>query len=350
MVGERSNETSQRRAELALAAARGATDTELVLRSDAEGLAMLGVQEHDDSPVLADVLRWQGSVLRDRGMAAEAEALYQRSLRAAQHADYLAGQSHAVNCLGVMAQRRGELNRAGQLFVAAQRMAEGCGDTKLAGMIQQNRGVVADIAGDCQSALAHYTESLRSFEQTNDLRAMTLVLNNLGLLHFKTASYDEARRSYDRALALARSRADLLSEGVIEENIAELEMQRGDVSAASESIARALEIAILRQDPLRRAAALKLLGISLRLSGKSREALEPLRGALQICANAADALLEAELHYEAGMAHAECGDHLAAREMWTTALDAFEHIGARAQAQRVRSTIEWRLESKMNGT
>ena len=103
---------------------------------------------------------------------------------------------------------------------------------------------------------------------------------------------------------------------------------------------RALEIAILRQDPLRRAAALKLLGTSLRLSGRSREALEPIRGALQICANASDALLEAELLHEAGVAHAECGDHAAAREMWTTALSAFERIGAQVQAQRVRSVME----------
>src|SRR6185369_15142984 len=137
--------------------------------------------------------------------------------------------------------------------------------------------------GDCEAALAHYMESLYSFEQSNDQRSMTLVLNNIGLLHFKTSRYDEARECYDRALAIARTRADLLSEGVIEENIAELEMLRGDLHAASESIARALEIAILRQDPLRRASALKLLGVSLRMSGRSQEALDPIRGALQIC-------------------------------------------------------------------
>src|SRR4051812_878303 len=111
---------AQRRADLAMAAARGATDAELVLRSDPESLALLGVD--DDSPTLADVLRWQGSVLRDQGRTDEAESLYQRSLRIAQDLDYLAGQSHAVNCLGVIAQRRGEMKRAGQLFVAAQRM------------------------------------------------------------------------------------------------------------------------------------------------------------------------------------------------------------------------------------
>jgi tetratricopeptide (TPR) repeat protein len=332
-----SNDQAQRRADLAMAAARGSSEAELVLGSDPEALLLLGVD--DESPLLADVLRWQGSILRDRGQTEEAESLYQRSLRAAQHHDYLAGQSHAVNCLGVIAQRRGHLKRAGQLFVTAQRMAEGCGDRTLAGMIQQNRGVIADIAGDCEEALAHYTASLKSFEMANDERSMTLVLNNLGLLQFKISRFSDARKSYDHALALARSRGDLLSEGVIEENIAELEMERGDLSAASESIARALEIAILRHDPQRRAAALKLLGISLRRAGRPDESLEPLRGACTICENADDALLEGEVHYETGLSHAVLGDAGAAHESWTNALKVFERIGATSQAQRVREAM-----------
>src|SRR5690348_7123199 len=74
---------AQRRADLAVAAARGAADVQLVLQSDPESLALLGVSE--DSPLLADVLRWQGSILRDQGKTDEAETLYQRSLRVAQH-------------------------------------------------------------------------------------------------------------------------------------------------------------------------------------------------------------------------------------------------------------------------
>src|SRR6476659_1485535 len=101
---------AQRRADLAMAAARGTTDTEVVLRSDPESLTLLGVDK--DSPLLADVLRWQGSVLRDQGKTDEAEELYQRSLRVAQDLAYLAGESHAVNCLGVIAQRRGEMKKA----------------------------------------------------------------------------------------------------------------------------------------------------------------------------------------------------------------------------------------------
>lgn len=328
---------TRRRAALAMAATHGSSERDLVLRSDTDGMAMLGV--HEEGPLMADVLRWQGTVLRERGKTAEAESLYKRSLELAQKLDYLAGQSHAVNCLGIVAQRRGDLRRANQLFQSAQRMAEGCGDVHLAGLIQQNRGVVADMAGNTEAALDHYAESLRAFEVTNDTRGMTLVLNNLGLLQFKAERYPEARSSYDRALDLARTRGDLLCEGVIEENVAELELARGDLNAAGESIARALEIASLREDPLRRAAGLKLLGISLHRDGRAQDAVEALTHALTVSAHAQDALLCGEINFECGMAHAQLGNASAARQSWAMALDTFERMGATTWADRVRNVM-----------
>jgi tetratricopeptide (TPR) repeat protein len=328
---------AQRRADLAIAATRGTLSGDLVLESDAESLALLGV--YDEGPLLADVLRWQGTVLRERGQTADAEGLYTRSLKLAQKLDYLAGQSHAVNMLGAIAQRRGELHRSAQLFLAAQRMAEGCGDVQLAAMIQQNRGVVADMSGDFDAALEHYTASLSAFEAGDDTRSMTLVLNNLGLLQFKTGRYAEARKSYDRALALARIRGDLVSEGVIEENVAELEMLRGEMGAACESIARVIEIAALREDPLRRAAGLKLLAVSLRLDGRPAEALGPLQGALALSEECEDALLRGEVLFETGLAHSAVGNRQAARAVWSDALEIVESIGATALANRVRDAL-----------
>jgi tetratricopeptide (TPR) repeat protein len=340
--GERSRpaETihAQRRAQLAMAATHGATGQDLVLNADAEGRALLGVTE--ESPLLADVLRWQGSVLRDRGQTTEAEARYKLSLEIAQKLNYLAGQSHAVNCLGAIAQRRGDLARANQLFQAALRMAEGCGEVQLAGLIQQNRGVIADITGNSDAALAHYTDCLKAFEVAQDTRSMTLVLNNLGMLQARLGQYTEARASYDKALTLARARGDLLSEGVIVENAAELEMQRGDLSAAGEAIARVLEIAALRQDSLRRASGLRLLGVSLRLGGQPKDAIEPLRNAHALCKDAEDAFLSGEILHEMGLAQAECGDARGARNSWLLALQAFERIGASAWAARIQEKLD----------
>jgi tetratricopeptide (TPR) repeat protein len=323
--------------ELAMAAGFGSAPGDLILRSDRESLAILGGEE--DSPLLADILRWQGSVVRDRGQTTEAETLYGRSLDAAKRLKYETGQAQALNCLGSVAQRRGDLAAASDFFLQAQRIAETTGEGRLAGMIQQNLGVVADIQGDSERAFSYYYASLHAFESTHDTQAMTLVLNNLGILLFKIGRLAEARSSYDRALTLARYRGDLLSEGVIEANVAELEMKRGNLEAAAPSIDRALEVAELRQDKLRRAAALKLRGVLLRLGGKPNESLEQLRTAMTLSAVTEDALLGGEIMYESGLALAATGDLKAARQSWAAALDAFERIGAADWIERVRGTL-----------
>jgi tetratricopeptide (TPR) repeat protein len=328
----------RRLAELAMAAGFGSTADDLILRSDPDSLAMLGADE--DSPLLADVLRWQGSVVRDRGQTTDAEALYRRSLEVARRLGYEAGQAHALNCLGSVAQRRGDLLAANNYYNEARRIAEVCGEGRLAGMIQQNLGIVADIAGDAEAAFGHYHASLHAFESTHDSQAMTLVLNNLGVVQMKSGRYGDARGSYDRALTLARYRGDLLSEGVIEENIAELEMKRGNVPGAMPSIDRALEVAELRHDRMRRAAALKLRGIALRTDGRPAEALEPLRTAMALSAVSEDALLGGEIMYECGLALMDLNRTTEARQSFLAALDAFERIGAQGWVDKVRLSLD----------
>jgi tetratricopeptide (TPR) repeat protein len=328
----------RRLAELAMAAGFGSTADDLILRSDRESLALLGADE--DSPLLADVLRWQGSVVRDRGQTTDAESLYKRSFEVANRLQYEAGQAHALNCLGSVAQRRGDLVAANLYFNQARDIAERCGEGRLAGMIQQNLGVVADIAGDSEAAFSHYFASLHAFEATHDSHAMTLVLNNLGVVQMKTGRLDEARSSFDRALTLARYRGDLMSEGVIEENIADIEIRRGRTDAATPSIDRALEIAELRQDRGRRASGLKFRGMSLRASGRAAEALDPLRTAMALSAVSEDALLGGEIMYECGLALADLNRHTEARQSFLAALDAFERIGANGWIERVRGSLE----------
>ncbi len=327
----------RRLAELAMAAGFGSTADDLILRSDRESLALLGADE--DSPLLADVLRWQGSVVRDRGQTTDAEALYKRSYAVADRMNYEAGRAHALNCLGSIAQRRGDLIAANRYFNQARDIAERCGEGRLVGMIQQNLGVVADISGDTEAAFSHYFAALHAFESTHDSQAMTLVLNNLGVVQMKAGRLGDARSSYDRALTLARYRGDLLSEGVIEENIAELEMKRGNVGGAYPSIDRALEVAELRQDRMRRAAALKLRGIALRVSGRPVEALDPLRSAMALSAVSEDALLGGEVMYECGLALFDLGRNTEAEQSFMAALDAFERIGAQGWVDRVKTSI-----------
>jgi tetratricopeptide (TPR) repeat protein len=327
---------SRRLAVLARAAGLGdSPDDALQLHRDA--LTLVGTDEA--SPFVADVLRWQATVLRDRGRTSEAEPLYTRSLELSIKLGYDAGHAHALNFLGSLAARRGDVTRAANMMTDALELAERCREKRLVGMIQQNLGILADMRGNPAAAMAHYRVSLRTFESANDLQLVCWVLTNLGYLHVKEGRYDEAHDALTRALGIARARGDLMTEAVVEENLAELFLVRGDVADAYAPIERAYAIADQRNDDLRRGAALKLRGAFERLSGRPEQATDALRHALTLSAVSEDALLGAEILYQFGLALAAEGDEKHARTAWSSALDAFERIAARQWVARVRTCL-----------
>lgn len=327
---------ARRLAELARAAGLG-DSPDAALRSNSEALALLGIG--DETPLLADVLRWHGSVLRDCGRLADAELLYRRSLHVSERLGYHAGRAHALNCLSSLAQRRGDLSAAERLLGDALLLADRCGEARLVGVIQQNLGIIADIRGNPAAALAHHLASLRTFEYSNDVQFTCAVLNNLGYLHVKEQRYDEARQAFDRALGLARARGDLMSEGVLEENRAELYLMLGELAEAYPCLTRALEVAETRRDDFRRAAALKMRGAYERMAGRPAESADTLRHALTLGAMSEDALLHAEVLYQFGLTLHDTGDVQIARKVWTVSLEAFERIAAPQWVERVRDRL-----------
>jgi tetratricopeptide (TPR) repeat protein len=131
----------------------------------------------------------------------------------------------------------------------------------------------------------------------------------------------------------------MLFEGIIEGNLAELELISGNVAAARPAIDRALEIAERRSDTARRAVALKLLGAAHRMSGDVAGAEEALGKAARLAAVSGDALTSAEIRFQLACALAAGGRRTSAEETWTRSLLAFERIGARQWAARVRARL-----------
>lgn len=327
---------ARRLSELARAAGFG-DSPDSALQLGREAIAMLTGDA--ETPLLADVLRWQGSVMRERGQTSAAEPLYQRSLGVAERLGYDAGRAHALNSLASLAQRRGDLAAAGNLINDALALAARCGETRLVGMLQQNLGILADIRGNPSAALAYYRVSLHTFEESNDLQPMCWVLNNLGLLLLKEEEFDEAHRMLDRALGIARARGDMMAEGIVEENRAELYLTEGHIDEGYASLVRALDVAETRGDDMRKAAALKLRGAHERLSGRPADAVNTLQYALTLSAVTEDALLGAEVLYQFAMALSASGDASTADQVWLAALDAFERIAARQWVTRVRERL-----------
>ena len=307
------------------------------LRRHEEALRLLDPDQ--PSALQADVLRWEGTVLRDRGRASEAEPLYRRSLQIARDLGYETGVAHGLNCLAALAQRRGDIVTADDLLTNALMLAGKCGEMQLVTMIQTNLGIIADIRGDAAAALRYYRVALQSSESINDEQQIVRVLVNFSCLLVRQEQYDDAELVFSRGLALARARDDLLSEGMFEENRAEARLARGEIEEAYPSICRALEVAEQRRDDVRKAAALKLKGAYERLSGRPDLAVETLRYGLTLAAIGEDALLGGEILYQFGLALHARDDAKVAHEVWKAALDAFERIAAREWVARVHQRL-----------
>lgn len=291
-----------------------------------DALARLGSDCVD--PFLADVLRWKGTLLRERGETDAANRCYVESLEKATAGGWDAQQAHALNCLGTIAQRRGDQKETERLYASAAKLAEKAGDARLLGMIEQNRGVLANTRGDFAAAAAFYSRSLGAFEMAMDSEPMSWVLNNLGILHTKIKNFAEARGYLERGLAIALNRNDAVVENVITLNLAEVWVGLGRLDVADEFCIDALEQAQRRVDHLTAAGALKVRAAIERQRGALDKSIATLRIAIYEAEGAEDRLLHAELLRELGEISRAVGNAGAARSAWREAVDAFEVVGA----------------------
>jgi len=299
----------------------------------------LAVADDRASACLIDIVRWQGSAHRDRGLTAKAEPFYRESLELAEMIGCDRGQAHALNCLGSLAQRRGDLALANALFVRAMAMIEGCLELKLLGMLQQNMGVLADMRGNVEAALAYYSAGLATVNLSGDHATAGKLMSNIGYLYTREGRIDEARASYAQALRLCRESGDRLCEGVVHENQAELAIAAGDVDGAYPAIEHALSIADERDDVLRYAAGLKLSAACRRLSGDLNGAASMLQHAIALSGSAEDAMLTAELLFDFGCVTFDLGDTNTGRKILASSLESFERIEAVQWVARVRQRL-----------
>lgn len=341
MVAERGYPLQQARqlAREALDAWRGADPDHAIDACDHALALLLPVGPSD---ALADVLRWKGSVLRDRGNHAAASDLYSQSLAVADSIGYGGGRAHALNCLGTVAQFRGDLLSAERWYGEAARLAHRLADRRLSGMVQQNLGIIADVQGRTDEAVAHFRLALAAFELEEQRDAMLWVLNNLGVLYTREAAYARAFDVLERALAIAHERKDVASESIVEENRAALCLATQKVDEAEQCATHAFRLAEMRRDNTRRAASLRLLAqIAWARANDASRVLVLLERALSLCQLGEDVQLRVEILTDLGDAFRRSNDPSRAKDCWKRALElsrlaGFEGMIPSLQA-RVRS-------------
>lgn len=291
-------------------------------------------------PLLPNVLRWKGTLLRESGDTEAAFRCYTKSLEKATLIGSEAAVAHALNCLGTIAQRRGDHKETERLYALASEFAERARDSRLLGMIEQNRGVLASMRGDFGQAAAFYSNSLGAFEVAGDAEPMSWVLNNLGMLHTKIRNFDEARGHLERGRAIAVIRGDAVVENVTTLNLAEVWMGLGRLDTADKFCGIALDQAQRRGDHLSAAGALKIRAAIERQRGALDKSIATLRIAIFEAEGAEDRLLHAEMLRELGEISRAVGNAGAARSAWREAVDSYQVIGASQEIAEVQAQLK----------
>jgi tetratricopeptide (TPR) repeat protein len=302
--------------------------------------ALAEFREDSLDPFLPEVLRWKGTLLRERGETEGAYRCYTKSLEKAILIGSEGATAHALNCLGTISQRRGDQKETERLYAQASEFAERARDARLLGMIEQNRGVLASTSGDFAKAAAFYSRSLGAFEMAGDAEPMSWVLNNLGILHTKIRNFDEARGHLERGRAIAVNRGDAVVENVTTLNLAEVWVGLGRLDTADKYCAMALEQAQRRGAHLAAAGALKIRAAIERQRGALDKSIATLRIAIFEAEGAEDRLLHGEMLRELGEISRAVGNAGAARSAFREAVDSFQVVGAEHEIAEVEAQLD----------
>ena len=143
-----------------------------------------------------------------------------------------------------------------------------------------NLGLVARHEGDLDEAGMCYRRALRLLRQTNDEASRARLQNNLGVMLLYQGNFYEAGNSLRRALEhLTGFRSDALV-GHVCNNLAVTCIYTGEWAAAESHVQQALTIARERKDRLDEGSFTETLGLLRTHQGRSQEANELLRFAL----------------------------------------------------------------------
>lgn len=314
---------------------RGETARSLGLYDD----AIEALDREQDIALLADTLRWKGTLHREQGETEAAYRCYTQSLIHAENCGSIGCKAHGFNCLAIIAQRRGNFAESEKLYTQAADFAGKAGDIRLLGMIEQNRGVLFNMRGNFVAAEACYTSSLGAFESAKDDEAVSWVLNNLGMLYTKLGHYQRAIETFERGLAIAKSRQDSLVESILVINLALVWVAIGKLDDAERACASSLEGAQIRGDHLTIAEALKCRARIERERGAFHESIATLRIGIFEAEGLEDRLLQAEMLREFGQTSRALGNSADARLAWREAAESFEGVGAQHEAAEINALL-----------
>jgi tetratricopeptide (TPR) repeat protein len=255
------------------------------------------------TPDAARVLRWIGTVHRERGDLKLAEEAYRDSLGEAERCRSTADIAAVWNCLAIIAQTRGRLDDAETLYFRAHGLAQEAQDVRLMAMVNQNLGTLASIRGREAQALSSYRGAIARYRQLGDERSAAGALSNIGRVCIRLGEAAQAEEHLAEAARVAEQLGDADIASHVHLNRAVLRIGCKRYEEAHQDCDRAMAGMKKTGSKSGLGAAHKLYGMLYRELGECRLSEENLSQAVTLAREAEDRLLEAETHVEWARLH-----------------------------------------------
>jgi tetratricopeptide (TPR) repeat protein len=188
-----------------------------------------------------DLLILQAKALKQVGEWDEAQRLLRSCLDFAKGIEGVEHEGRALQVLGAIQYRKGDLDGARDSFEKALSLVSD-GAPEVLAEVQNGLGVVQWRLGDAISARQAYLEDLRISTGNGSQMGQARALNNIGILDWQEGKVNDALERYRRALDLAESIPDMRLVAILHSNIADAYRSKGRYSEAQRCYERCLEL------------------------------------------------------------------------------------------------------------
>ena len=285
----------------------------------------------------AEGLRRLAVIRHHQGLHEDARSFIGRSLALAEAAADSGARAQCLNVMGGLALDVGDLAEARRCFAEAAGLAQSRDD--VLAKIEQNLGIVANVAGDLALAHSHYLRALEICRRLDDEHGVAVAYHNLGMNAADRQNWSLADGYLKRALAIAIRTHDLRLEGLCRLNRAEVLTGRQQYEDAWDQAEAAQAIFSQLGSLLEEADVYRVLGTIFRHIGRARMSESYLTAAARHAEHTGAVLTEAESWRELGRLHADNGSEDRALEAFRQAANLFTRIGAQSDLAEVEARM-----------
>lgn len=244
----------------------------------------------------------------------------------------------AINMLGVAEFQLGLLELAEPEFERAVRLGQEDGDDLLVARATNNLGMIANMRGNCERALALYAVSVTAYQRLGDVRGLAASHHNMAISFRDIGDLERAEEHELRAIEFAGQIENAILIAQARLGRAEIRHRGGDAPFAEAAACRAALDFEALGERIQQADALRLQGVAALAQGKADIAQPAIERALLITRERGSALNEAEVLEARAALWRYVGNHARMEDDASAAIRIFERLQAHHSAEAVR---EW---------